>query len=147
LAPFWLPYLQEYGKMSGNSEPANAFVAKFAKAMEMRNVEDLFVGEWTPPVDPAMQQMQQQLQAIETAKTQAETEEIKAKTVARLVDAQYKQQGAAPAASQKLQWNEVFNQQKLMLQEQAHLQNMIHLQEQETIKAEAAKKKAASGGK
>ncbi len=34
-----------------------------------------------------------------------------------------------------------------MLQEQAHLQNMIHLQEQETIKAEAAKKKAASGGK
>jgi hypothetical protein len=147
LAPFWLPYLQEYGKMSGNSEPANAFVARFAKAMEMRNVEDLFAGEWTPPADPAMQQMQQQLQDIELAKTQAETDEIKAKTVARLVDAQYKQQGAAPAAAQKLQWNELFNQQKLMLQEQAHLQNMIHLQEQETIKAEAARKKAVSGGK
>ena len=92
-------------------------------------------------------QAQQQLAMLESQKLAAETEETKAKTVARLVDAQYKQQGAAAPASQKMQWNEMFNQQKVRMQEEAHLQKLVHLQEQQDIQAEAARNKPKSGGK
>ena len=93
------------------------------------------MGPWHPMPDPAMQQMQVEAQQAELAKTAAITEETKAKTVARLVDAQYKQQGANAPAMQKMKWLEMFNQQKVRMQEEAHLQQMIHLQEQQDIQA------------
>ncbi len=86
-----------------------------------------------------------EMQRIEAGKTQAETEEIKAKTVARLVDAQYKQQGAAAPAMQKIKWNEILNTQKLKMQDEAHLQKLIQMQEQMDLQL-AAQKTAAKKG-
>jgi hypothetical protein len=92
-------------------------------------------------------QAQQQMAMLQSQKLEADTEETKAKTVARLVDAQYKQQGATAPSSQKMQWNEMFNQQKVRMQEEAHLQKLVHLQEQQDIQAEAARNKPKPGGK
>jgi len=107
--------------------------------MQMTNPEDLYFGPWHPMPDQTAIQMQQEAQQVDIAKTQADTEEVKAKTVARLVDAQYKQQGATAPAMQKLKWNDIFNQQKLKMQDEAHLQNLVFLQEQQDIKEEAAR--------
>jgi hypothetical protein len=140
IAPFYIPAVQTYAQLTGDEKPFNAFLNKFAVAMQMKNPEDLYMGPWQPMPDPAMQQMQAEAQQAEMAKTAATTEEIKAKTVARLVDAQYKQQGANAPAMQKMKWAEMFNQQKVRMQEEAHLQQMIHLQEQQDIQAANAKK-------
>lgn len=133
LAPFLLPIYQAYCPASGDSKPLNAFLHHYARAMQMRDPEDLYLGQWTPPADPAMQQMQQQMLQLDADKTAAQTDEIRAKAVARLIDAQYKQKGAAAPALQRMQWAELFNQQKLRQQEQSHLQAMIHLQEQQNM--------------
>lgn len=140
IAPFYLPALMTYSDKTGDEKPFNAFLHRFAVAMQMKNPEDLYMGPWHPMPDPAMQQMQVEAQQAELAKTAALTEETKAKTVARLVDAQYKQQGANAPAMQKMKWLEMFNQQKVRMQEEAHLQQMIHLQEQQDIQAANAKK-------
>lgn len=142
IAPFYIPAMQTYAEMTGDEKPLNAFIHRFAVAMQMKNPEELYFGPWHPAPDPQMQQMQAEIQQIESGKTVAETEEIKAKTVARLVDAQYKQQGATAPAVQKIQWTDTFNTQKLKMQDEAHLQKMIHLQEQQDIQA-AAQKAAA----
>ena len=93
LIPFLFPGLMTYAQQTGDTRPINAMLHRFFDAANMRNVEDLYLGEWKPPVDPQMQQMQMQIQQIESGLTAAQTEETKAKTVARLVDAMYKQQG------------------------------------------------------
>lgn len=147
IAPYVMPAYIANMPLSGDSAPFNAFMAKFFEAMNMKGAEDLYLGEWVPPVDPAAQQMQQQMQQLEAAKLQAETEETQAKSAARLTDAMYKQQGAAAPAAQKLRWTELMNQQKLKMEEQAHLQQMIHLQEQQDIQIAGAKAKASAGGK
>lgn len=147
IAPFYIPAVQTYAQLTGDEKPFNAFLYKFATAMQMRNPEDLFFGPWQQQPDPQMMQMQAEMQQVEMAKTAATTEEIKAKTVARLVDAQYKQQGANAPASQKMKWAEVFNTQKLKMQDEAHLQKLVHLQEQADIQAAAARNKPKPGGK
>lgn len=140
IAPFYIPAVQTYAQLTGDEKPFNAFLHRFGVAMQMKNPEDLFFGPWHQAPDPQMQQMQAEAQQVEMAKTAATTEEIKAKTVARLVDAQYKQQGANAPAQQKMKWAEMFNQQKIRMQEEAHLQQMVHLQEQQDIQAANAKK-------
>lgn len=145
LAPFYVPALETYSQLTGDEKPMNAFLYRFGTAMQMRNPEELYFGPWQAAPDPQMQQLQSELQQIEASKTQAETEEIKAKTVARLVDAQYKQQGAAAPTMQKLKWNEIINTQKLKMQDEAHLQKLIQMQEQMDIQL-AAQKAAAKKG-
>jgi hypothetical protein len=140
IAPFYIPAVQTYAQLTGDEKPFNAFLQRFGTAMQMKNPEDLFFGPWQQAPDPQMQQLQAEAQQAEMAKTAATTEEIKAKTVARLVDAQYKQQGANAPAQQKMKWAEMFNQQKVRMQEESHLQQMIHLQEQQDIQAANAKK-------
>jgi hypothetical protein len=147
IAQFYLPASQKYSEMTGDEKPLNAFMHKYFSSMQMKNPEDLFFGPWHPAPDPQMQQMQAEAQQVEMAKTAATTEEIKAKTVARLVDAQYKQQGANAPAAQKMKWAEMFNAQKMKMQDESHLQKMVHLQEQADIQAEAARNKPKPGGK
>jgi hypothetical protein len=139
LVQFYIPSVTQYSLTTGDEKPFNAFLHKFATAMQMTNPEDLYFGPWHPMPDQTAIQMQQEAQQVDIAKTQADTEEVKAKTVARLVDAQYKQQGATAPAMQKLKWNDIFNQQKLKMQDEAHLQNLVFLQEQQDIKEEAAR--------
>jgi len=143
VAPFYIPALMRYAEMTGDEKPFNAFLHRFATAMQMRNPDELFFGPWHPQPDPQAMQMEAQMQQVEAAKKMAETEEVKAKTAARLVDAQYKQQGSTPQALQKIQWTDVFNKQKMQIQEEEHLQKMVHLQEQQDIQA-AAQKAAGS---
>jgi hypothetical protein len=147
ISQFLIPAAQQYATATGDSKPINAIIARFGEAAQIRDIQDFFFGDWRPQQDPAMLQAQQQAAAIESQKTMAQTEEIKAKTVARLVDAQYKQGGAAAPAQQKMQWNDLFNRQKVRMQEEAHLQKMVHLQEQQDIQAAAAEQAAKNRGK
>lgn len=129
LMPFYVPAVQAYAQMTGDEKPFNALLHKFATAMEMKTPEDLYFGPWHPAPDPQMQQMQAQMQQLEAGKTAAETDEIKAKTAARLIDAQYKQTGAAAPSMQKMKWAELFNKQKLQMAEDAHIQKLIQTQQ------------------
>jgi hypothetical protein len=133
LLPFWLPVLQNYMPATTDTNPANA--------MGMREYESLFLGQWTPPApDPQMAEMQQAQFQAEIENTVAQTEETRAKTAARLIDAQYKQSGAAAPARQKLQWAELMHRQKMRMQEEAHLQDMVHRADEQAIKQAEAKR-------
>lgn len=145
--PYLLPVLQQYAMSTGDEKPLNAITARLSDIMQIKDAEQFFMGPWTPPPDPAMQEMQQQLAQLEAAKTQADIEETKAKTMGRLVDAQYKSTGANAPTAQRMKWAELENQQKLRMQDETHLQQMVHLQEQQDIQIAAAKKAAAVGGK
>lgn len=123
------PILQSYAPQTGDTSQINAIIEKFATAMKMKDPEALFLGSWAPPQNPQADQMQNQMAALQAAQMQADIEETQAKTTARLVDAQYKQQGATPAAMQKLQWAELFNAQKLRMQDENHLQKLVMQQE------------------
>lgn len=146
IAPFMIPAAMKYAELTGDEKVLNAFLARYGESAQIKDIQDFYFGPWRPAPDEATMQAQQQLAMLESQKLAAETEETKAKTVARLVDAQYKQQGAAAPASQKMQWNEMFNQQKVRMQEEAHLQKLVHLQEQQDIQAEAAKQQAKAKG-
>lgn len=146
IMPYLLPILKDYATITGDEKPLNAVTARLGDILKLQDIEDFMMGSWQPAADPAAMQMQQQMAMIEAQKIQADTEETKAKTVARLIDAQYKQQGASAPAAQKMQWTELFNQQKVRMQEEAHLQKLIHQQEQLDLDIAAAKKKAAAGG-
>jgi hypothetical protein len=146
ITPFLFPVAKDYAQMTGDPKPINALIARWGEVSQIRDIEDFFFGQFTQQPDPNMLAMQQQQAQLEAAKLAADTEETKAKTVARLVDAQYKQQGAAAPAQQKLRFNELLNQQKMRMQEESHLQQMVHLQEQQDIQAEAAKRQAATKG-
>ena len=86
--------------------------------------------------------MQMQMQQIDSEKTVAETEETKAKTVARLVDAAYKKDGAAAPTLSKMKWDAMMKQQKMQMDENVHLQKLIHTQEMNDLQTEAVKKAA-----
>lgn len=144
IAPFLLPEASRYAQMTGDPKPLNAIIARFGEVSQIRNIEDFFFGEFIQQPDPNMVAMQQQQAQVEADLVKAQTEETRAKTVARLVDAQYKQQGANAPSAQRMQWQEAFNRQKLQMQEEAHLQKLVHLQEQQDIQAEAMKQQAAA---
>jgi len=146
IAPYIVPLAKDYAMQTGDPQPINAIISRWGEVSQIRDIEDFFFGQWTPQPDPNMLQMQQQQAQLEAAKLQADTEETKAKTVARLIDSQYKQQGAAAPVAQKLKFNELLNQQKMRMQEEAHLQHLVHLQEQQDIQAEAVKRQAAAKG-
>lgn len=140
LAPFYMPLVQQYAMQTGDEKPINAFIHRYAVAMQIRNPEDLYFGPWSPAPDPAAQQMQQEMMKLEAEKTQAETRETDAKTAARLVDAQYKQQGATAPATQKLQWTDIFNRQKMQINDELHAQKMVQLEEAAAAKPPAGSK-------
>lgn len=142
LMPYYMPAVTKYSEMTGDEKPFNALVHKFTTAMQMKDPEDLFMGPWHPAPDPAMQQAQQQAQQLDAGKTEAEIDEIKAKTMARLIDAQYKQTGAAAPAMQKMKWQDLFNRQKFQAQDEAHMQKLIQTQEQQDLDAKAKKKES-----
>lgn len=129
LAPFYLPIVQVYAQMTGDEKPLNAFLHRFATAMQMRNPEDLYFGPWQQKPDPAIQQQQEQMLQLEAGKTQAEIEEIKAKTAARLVDAQYKSTGAAAPALARIQWNDILTKQKMQQSDEMHALKLVQTQE------------------
>jgi len=129
LAPFYLPIVQVYSQMTGDEKPLNAFLHRFATAMQMRNPEDLYFGPWQQKPDPAIQQQQEQMLQLEAGKTQAEIEEIKAKTAARLVDAQYKSTGAAAPALARIQWNDILTKQKMQQSDEMHALKLVQTQE------------------
>lgn len=129
LAPFYLPIVQVYSQMTGDEKPLNAFLHRFATAMQMRNPEDLYFGPWQQRPDPAMQQQQEQMLQLEAGKTQAEIDEIKAKTAARLVDAQYKSTGAAAPALARIQWNDILTKQKMQQSDEMHALKLVQTQE------------------
>lgn len=145
--PYLLPVLQTYAQVTGDEKPLNAITARLGDIMQMKDVEQFFMGPWQPSADPAAQQMQQQLAALEAQRTQADIEETKAKTLGRLADAQYKQSGANAPTAQRMKWLELENTQKMRMQEEAHLQNLVHQQELLDIQTQAAKNAAKSGGK
>ena len=62
--------------------------------------------------------------------------------MARLIDAQYKQTGAAAPAMQKMKWQDLFNRQKFQAQDEAHIQKLIQTQEQQDLDAKAKKKES-----
>jgi hypothetical protein len=97
--------------------------------MQMRNPEDLYFGPWHPMPDPSVTQQQQEAQQLENGKTQAEIEEIKAKTTARLIDAQYKSTGAAAPAMAKIQWNDILTKQKMQQADDMHALKLVQTQE------------------
>lgn len=138
--PYLLPVLQTYAQLTGDEKPLNAITSRFGDIMQIQNIEEFFMGPWSPAVDPAMSQMQQQAAALEAAKLQADTDETRAKTVARLIDAEYKKSGVNAPTAQRMKWVELMNQQKLRMAEEQHLQQMVHLEEQKAIEAAAAKK-------
>ena len=140
-----LPVLQQYAMTTGDPNPLNGFLAKYAEAKQIRDPSSLLMGNWAPPPDPAIQQAQQQQLQLDAEQTAAQTEEIRAKTVGRLIDAQFKAGGASAQQRQKMTWDQLFNAQKMRMQDEAHLQKMVHLQEQQDIKAEAASKQPKGG--
>jgi len=146
LAPFLLQMLTNYAQMTGDEKPLNAFITRFGYAAQIRDIQDFFMGPWHPAPDPMAQQAQQAQMAADVQLTQAQAQEMQAKAAARLVDAQFKQAGATPQQLAKLRWDQIFNQQKLRMQDESHLQQMVHLQEQNDIQLEAAKKAAAQKG-
>lgn len=129
LAPFYLPLLQMSYQLTGDEKPINAFLHRFLTAMQVRNPEDLYLGPGRPPVDPQLQQQQEEQQMLENGKTQAEIEEIKAKTTARLIDAQYKSTGAAAPAMAKIQWNDILTKQKMQQADDMHALKLVQTQE------------------
>lgn len=143
LLPFYLPILQQYGPMTGDSAPINALLARWFEAMGMRDVEELYLGDWRPAVDPQAQEMQQRMLELEAQNLEAQTGETQAKATARMIDAMYKQRGAAPAQQQKLEWTEIEKRQKMRMAEEEHMQNLVHQQELMKL-AEQAKAKQGS---
>jgi hypothetical protein len=147
IAPFLIPEASKYAQMTGDPKPLNAILARFGEVSQIRDIEDFFFGEFIQQPDPNVMAMQQQQAQIDAEFKQAQTEETKAKTIARLVDAEYKQQGASAPTAQKMRWSDIQNAQKQRQAEEAHLQKMVHLQEQFDIQAEAARQQAATKGK
>lgn len=129
LAPFYLPLVTAYSERTGDEKPLNAFLHRFAVAMQMRNPEDLYFGPWHPMPDPAAMEQQQQMLALEAGKTQAEIEELRAKTTARLIDAQYKSTGAAAPAMARIQWNDILTKQKMQQSDEMHALKLVQTQE------------------
>lgn len=140
LAPFYLPIVQGYTEMTGDEKPINAFLHRYATAMQMRNPEDLYFGPWRPAPDPAVQQQQQQMLALEAGKTQAEIEEIRAKTTARLIDAQYKSTGAAAPAMARIQWADLLTKQKMQQSDEMHALKLVQTQEMIDAKSKTPQK-------
>lgn len=135
LLPYWLPILQQYCPDTTDTAPANALLARFADAMNMKDVDSLFLGDWRPPApDPNAMALQSAEQEAEIAKKQAEAQETQAKTAGRLADAQFKQMGATAPTMQKIRFNELMQQQKMRMGEETHLQKLLHMQEEASIK-------------
>ena len=129
MAMVLFPILQNYAPQTGDTSQINALISKFTSAMRMRDPDGLYLGSWSPPQNPQADQMQAQMSQLQAAQMEADIAETQAKATARLIDAQYKQQGATPAAMQRLQWTELFNAQKLRMQDESHLQKLVFQQE------------------
>lgn len=147
IAPVFFSTSAEYAKITGDTEPWNAFVRRLLTAMDMRDFDDLMFKPMTPPSDPIAQQMQQQAAMLELQKLQAEAAETEAKTMGRAVDTMYKQQGLTPQAVQKLTFDQQKHQQQMLQDEEVHLQEILQAQERHRVELQQirSKPKPAAG--
>lgn len=129
--PYAAPVMQRYAELTGDSTPMNALIGRFAEAMQLRNPEMLQMSQWAQSQpDPQMQQMQTQQMQAEIARVTADAEDKRAKAMARLIDAQYKSQGASAPAMQRMQFAELNHEQQMRHRDEDHLQKILLTQRQ-----------------
>lgn len=141
------PFMQiavPYAQQTGDPGPLNAFLALWMEAMDLRNTDSLMFGSFLPQPDPAMQQMQQQMAALEAGKLEAQTGEIQAKTIGRLTDTQFKMRGVTPQMMTKIQQDQIKFQMDMQQDSDRHLQELLQNEElfQQTL-AQLKKQNAA----
>lgn len=100
LQQYMLPLLQTFAQQTGNTEPLNAMIKLMGRAIEM-DVTEIVLPQWgPPPPDPNATQLQDQMQQMEiqgkqmeiqtqqtkAMKTSAETENIQADTMAKMME-------------------------------------------------------------
>lgn len=79
---YFLGVMQAYGQQTGNYEPVNALIKKWAEYHDV----DLDAAMFPPPAEP--DPMQQQAQQLEMAKLQAEVQETQASAQQKMAQAQ-----------------------------------------------------------
>lgn len=92
------PGYENYAMQSGDFEPWNAIVSKWAELMDMTDVEDLLI---RPQPNEAAQQAQEQAQALEMAKLQADVQGKQMDAQGKMIDASSKQRLAEMTMAQK----------------------------------------------
>lgn len=130
ILPFLLPVLQSYAQATGDTEPVNNLLQRYFSAMQLRDPDAFRMQAWSVRPDPTATQMQQQLAGAQLQKLTADTDEVRAKTAARLIDANYKSQGATAPAMQRMRFAELLHAQKLRQNDETHTQALLIAQEQ-----------------
>lgn len=130
ILPFLLPVLQSYAQTTGDTTPLNNLTQRYFSAMQLKDPAAFVMQGWSQQPDPAAMQLQQQMTAAQLAKLAADTDETRAKTTARLVDANFKSQGATAPAMQRMRFAELQHAQKMRQQDETHIQNLLFAQEQ-----------------
>jgi len=133
ILPFLLPVLQGYAQSTGDTAPLNALLQRYFTAMQLTNPSAFAMQGWSQRPDPAATQMQQAMTQAQLDRLAAETEDTRAKAVARLTDAQYKSQGSTASGLQRLRFAELDHQQRMRQADEAHLQNMLITQERSDL--------------
>lgn len=135
ILPFLLPVLQSYSQVTGDTTPLNNLLQRYFTAMQLRDPGAFAMQSWAQQQpDPAVTQMQTALGQAQLQKLAADTEETRAKTAARLIDANYKSQGATAPAMQRMRFAELEHAQRMRQQDEAHIQQLLFTQEQSEAK-------------
>lgn len=147
LAQSFMQIATQYGMQTGDSTPINAFLERYAAAMDIKDPGFLQFGPWGGN-DPQAQQMAMQQAQLEMAKTQAMIDETQAKTIGRLTDTQYKSRGVTPQQLAAIQLGEIKFQQDMQQDIEMHLQKLQQNEElfKQQLRMAAAQAKARKTG-
>lgn len=128
------PVMQAYGQTSGNFQPFNFLMKKWAEFHDA-DLDGAMIPP-PPPPDPMVQQMQQMQMEMEMAKIKAEVEGKQIDMQAKMLDGQIKQQlGAAKIgeAQQQLGFKAVEHQQQMRHDQSSHLLDILQDRQKFTL--------------